>query len=88
MTGSLRSSLNTGLNNGLRQSISGGVNGLDFFRTASLDLQFASKKTLDDRVSDDNLVTFTRASSATYAQTAASRGSPKSRSMYTQKHAK
>ena len=66
MTGSLRSSLNTGLNNGLRQSISGGVNGLGFFKIASLDLQFASKKTLDDRVSGDNLVTFSRASSGTY----------------------
>jgi hypothetical protein len=66
MTVNLRSSLNTGLNNGLRQSISGGVNGLGFFRTASLDLQFASKKTLNDRVSSSNLITFTRASSATY----------------------
>jgi len=66
MAKSLRSSLNTGLNNGLRQSISGGVNGLGFFKTASLDLQFASKKTLNDRVSSSNLITFTRASSGTY----------------------
>jgi len=66
MTVNLRSSLNTGLNNGLRQSISGGVNGLGFFRTASLDLQFASKKTLNDRVSSSNLIAFTRASSGTY----------------------
>ena len=61
MTVNLRSSLNTGLNNGLRQSISGGVNGLGFFRIASLDLQFASKKTLNDRVSSSNLIAFTRA---------------------------
>ena len=66
MTINLRTSLNTGLNSGLRQSISGGVNGLGFFRAASLDLQFASKKTLNDRVSNSNLITFTRASSGTY----------------------
>lgn len=69
MTINLRTSLNTGLNSGLRQSISGGVNGLGFFRAASLDLQFASKKTLNDRVSSSNLITFSRASAGTYVDT-------------------
>ena len=62
----LQTSLNNGLNNGLRQSISGGVNALGLFKSASLDLRFASKKTLNDRVSGSNLITFTRSSSATF----------------------
>ena len=39
---------------------------LDLNTQPSLDLQFATGKTLDDRVSGNNLVTFSRASSGTY----------------------
>jgi hypothetical protein len=39
---------------------------LDLNTQPSLDLQFAAGKTLDDRVSGNNLVTFSRASSGTY----------------------
>ena len=39
---------------------------LDLNTQPSLDLQFATSKTLDDRVSGTNLITFTRASSGTY----------------------
>jgi hypothetical protein len=66
MTLNLRNSVRTGLNPGLRQSISGGVDSLGLFRSASLDLRFADKKTLTDRVSGTNLITFSRASSGTY----------------------
>ena len=62
----LQTSLNNGLNNGLRQSISGGVDALGLFKSASLDLRFASKKTLNDRVNGSNLITFARASSGTF----------------------
>ena len=39
---------------------------LDLNTQPSLDLQFATGKTLDDRVSGNNLVTFSRASTGTY----------------------
>ena len=39
---------------------------LDLNTQPSLDLQFATSKTLDDAVSGNNLITFSRASSATY----------------------
>jgi len=39
---------------------------LDLNTQPSLDLQFATSKTLDDRVSGNNLITFSRASSGTY----------------------
>jgi hypothetical protein len=66
MATNLNAGLNNGLNPGLRQSISGGVDRLGLFRSASLDLRFADKKTLTDRVSGTNLITFSRASSGTY----------------------
>ena len=66
MATNLNAGLNNGLNPGLRQSISGGVDSLGLFRSASLDLRFADKKTLTDRVSGTNLITFSRASSGTY----------------------
>lgn len=66
MTLNLRNSVRTNLNPGLRQSISGGVDSLGLFRSASLDLRFADKKTLTDRVSGNNLITFSRASSGTF----------------------
>jgi hypothetical protein len=40
--------------------------GVDLFKLASLDLNFAQRKSLTDRVSGNNLVTFSRASKATY----------------------
>jgi hypothetical protein len=40
--------------------------GVDLFKLASLDLNFAQRKSLTDRVSGNNLVTFRRASSGTY----------------------
>lgn len=40
--------------------------GVDLFKLASLDLNFAQHKSLTDRVSGNNLVTFTRASTALY----------------------
>ena len=40
--------------------------GVDLFKLASLDLNFAQYKALTDRVSGNNLVTFSRASSGTY----------------------
>jgi len=40
--------------------------GVDLFKLASLDLNFAQRKSLTDRVSGNNLVTFSRASSGTY----------------------
>ena len=66
MTVNLRTSINVGLNSGLRQSISGGKGGLGLFKAASLDLLFAKYKTLNDRVSGNNLITFSRASAGTY----------------------
>jgi len=66
MAANLNTGLNSGLNPGLRQSISGGVDSLGLFRLASLDLRFADKKTLADRVSGSNLITFSRASAGTY----------------------
>ncbi|MAO24192.1 MAG: hypothetical protein CMJ25_25855 [Phycisphaerae bacterium] len=39
---------------------------IDLFKTASLDLEFATNKSLVDSVSGDNLITFSRASSGTY----------------------
>ena len=66
MTVSLRTSLNNGLNSGLRESISGGAAGLGTFKAASLDFLFAKKKTLKDRITGKNLITFSRASSATF----------------------
>ena len=66
MAANLNTGLNSGLNPGLRQSISGGVDSLGLFRLASLDLRFADKKTLADRVSGNNLITFSRASAGTY----------------------
>ena len=66
MTLNLRNGVRTSLNPGLRQSISGGVDSLGLFRSSSLDLRFAKKKTLADRVSGSNLITFSRASSGTY----------------------
>jgi len=66
MTVSLRTSLNNGLNSGLRESISGGAAGLGTFKAASLDLLFAKKKTFKDRITGKNLITFSRASSATF----------------------
>jgi len=66
MTVSLRTSLNNGLNSGLRESVSGGAAGLGTFKAASLDLLFGKKKTLKDRITGKNLITFSRASSATF----------------------
>ena len=66
MATNLNAGLNFGLNPGLRQSISGGVGALGLFRSSSLDLRFADKGTLTDRVSGNNLITFSRASSGTY----------------------
>ena len=66
MATNLNTGLNFGLNPGLRQSISGGVDSLGLFRSASLDLRFADKKTLTDRVSGDSLITFSRASGGTF----------------------
>ena len=40
--------------------------GVDLFKLASLDLNFSQYKSLTDRVSGNNLITFTRASSGTY----------------------
>lgn len=40
--------------------------GVDLFKLASLDLNFAQSKSLTDRVSGNNLVTFSRASTALY----------------------
>jgi len=40
--------------------------GVDLFKFASLDLDFAQRKSLTDQVSGNNLVTFSRASSGTY----------------------
>jgi len=40
--------------------------GVDLFKLASLDLNFAQRKSLTDRVSGNNLVTFSRASTGTY----------------------
>ena len=40
--------------------------GVDLFKLASLDLNFAQYKALTDRVSGNNLITFSRASSGTY----------------------
>ena len=65
MTVSLRTSLNTGLNSGLRQSISGGA-GARPFTGSTLDLDFAGAKTLKNQIGKKDLVTFTRASSATF----------------------
>ena len=69
MTVNLRNSIRASINPGLRQSISGGVDALGLFRSSSLDLQFAAKKTLTDRVSGSNLITFNRASSGNSAAT-------------------
>jgi len=66
MATNLNTGLNFGLNPGLRQSISGGVDSLGLFRSSSLDLRFADKRTLTDRVSGNNLITFSRASIGTY----------------------
>lgn len=65
MTVSLRTSLNTGLNSGLRQSISGGA-GAKSFTGSTLDLDFAGAKSLKNQIGKKDLVTFTRASAATY----------------------
>ena len=40
--------------------------GVDLFKLASLDLNFAQRKSLTDRVSGNNLITFSRASTGTY----------------------
>jgi len=40
--------------------------GVDLFKLASLDLNFAQRKSLTDKVSGNNLITFSRASSGTY----------------------
>ncbi len=40
--------------------------GVDLFKLASLDLNFAQRKSLTDRVTGNNLITFSRASSGTY----------------------
>jgi len=69
MTKNLRNSIRTGLNLGLRQSISGGVDSLGLFRSSSLDLRFADKRTLTDRVSGNNLITFSRSSGTGYGAT-------------------
>ena len=65
MTVSLRTSLNTGLNSGLRQSISGGA-GAKSFTGSTLDLDFAGAKSLKNQIGKKDLVTFSRASSATF----------------------
>ena len=44
--------------------------GADLFKLASLDLNFAQRKALTDRVSGSNLITFSRASSGTYVDSA------------------
>ena len=62
MAANLRNSINRGLNLGLRQSMSGGLRGL----LAALDFQFATTKTLTDKVSGNDLITFSRASAGTY----------------------
>jgi hypothetical protein len=62
MATNLNTGLSNGLNPGLRQSISGGADRLGLFRSSSLDLRFADKKTLTDRVSGKNLITFSRSS--------------------------
>uniref|UniRef100_G8EY18 Uncharacterized protein n=1 Tax=Synechococcus phage S-CAM8 TaxID=754038 RepID=G8EY18_9CAUD len=70
MATNLNTGLNFGLNPGLRQSISGGVaDSLGLFRSSSLDLRFADKRTLADRVSGNNLITFSRASGSGYGAT-------------------
>ena len=40
--------------------------GVDLFKLASLDLNFAQRKSLTDRVSNNNLITFSRDSIGTY----------------------
>jgi hypothetical protein len=56
--------LTTGLQRGLQRGLRPGLGGGDIFSVAALDLWFARYKTLDPRV------TFTRASSATYIDSA------------------
>jgi hypothetical protein len=56
--------LTTGLQRGLRRSLRPGLGGGDLFTVAPLDLNFARYKTLDPRI------TFTRASSGTYVDSA------------------